>query len=374
VSQILVHHRVNPLLSTATLFEKVTRSEPRYLYIAWRAFADYITFKYLTKGLKGEEYYEREYRYLLAKDSAERVSRYIKSRLQKHISLRSTPSDDLVEAAILIYFILASEGIEKGFSQVLSEALKLCLEDANIISLKSSQALSRCLGLAYVILYKNDQLENLRSQCLNKEGSREYKLFCTYSTFAKALSMLLRNEENYVNDVEAWMDMVTEVTWLPPELIALNMVSLGLLTVITGKDEVDKKMRLFEMLNKVLQVENAPGKLQKHIWTSIQLAIVINKLDKVAYVPADHVAIPKSLANNLQNIIESISNPILYALGLLFSIILTIAGIYQNSVSLLSISTIALDSILVYLIIKTMQYQETLSKIKVVLGSKDELD
>jgi hypothetical protein len=105
VAQILVYHKVNPLLSTATLFEKVTRSEPRYLYTAWRAFADYITFKYLSKDLKGEEYYEREYRYSHAKDSTERVARHIGSRLQKHVSLRSTPSDDLVDAATLIYFI-----------------------------------------------------------------------------------------------------------------------------------------------------------------------------------------------------------------------------------------------------------------------------
>jgi hypothetical protein len=128
VAQILVYHRVNPLLSTATLFKKVTRSEPRYLYTAWRAFADYITFKYLSKDLKDEEYYEREYRYSHAKDSTERVARHIRSRLQKHISLRSIPSDDLVEAVTLIYFILASEGIEKGFGQVLSNTFKLCLE------------------------------------------------------------------------------------------------------------------------------------------------------------------------------------------------------------------------------------------------------
>jgi hypothetical protein len=372
--QTLVYHKVNPLLSTATLFEKVTRSEPRYLYTAWKAFADYITFKYLSKGLKGEEYYEHEYYYSVAKGSAERVARYIKSRLQKHVDLRSTPSDDLVEAATLIYFILASEGIEKDFGQVLGEAFKLCLEDASIISLKSSQVLSKCLGLSYIILHKNDQLENLRSWCLDRKGSGECKLFCAYSTFAKALSMLLRNELSYINDVETWIGTVAEATWLSPELVALNMVSLGILTIITGRDEIDRKMRLFEMLNKALQVENVPGKLQKHIWVSIQLAIVINKLDKIAYVPTDYVVIPRSLANSLQNIIGSILNPVLYALGLIFSNALAIVGAIQNNI-LLSILIIALlDPILIYLTIRVMQYQEALSKIKAVLGSKDESD
>jgi len=370
--QTLAYHKANPLLSTAILFEKVTRSEPRYLYTAWRAFADYVIFKYLAKDLKGEEHYEYEYRYTHAKDSTERVARRIESRLRKHVSLRSTPSDDLIEAATLIYFILASEGIEKGFGQVLSNTFKLCLEDASVISPKSSQALSRCLGLAYVILPKDAQLENLRSQCLDRKDLEEYKLFCTYSTFAKALNMLLHNETSYVNDIETWIDMVTEATWLSPELVALNMVSLGLLTIVTGKDETDKKMKLFEMLNKTLRIENAPGKLQKHIWVLTQLAIVINKLDKIAYVPADYVVIPRSLANDLQNTIESILNPVLYALELILSIVLAIVGAVQNNI-LLSILIVALlDPILIYLTKKAMQYREVLSKIKAVIGSKDE--
>lgn len=382
MAQIPTYHRVNPLLSTATLFEKVTRSEPRYLYTAWRAFADYITFKYLSKDLKGEEYCEREYRYLLAKDSAERVARRIRSRLQKHISLRSTPSDDLVEAATLIYFILASEGIEKGFGQVLSEAFKLCLEDASIISLKSSQALSRCLGLAYVMLHKNDQLENLRSQCLDKKGLGEYKLFCTYSTFAKALNMLLHNEESYVNDVETWIDIVTEATWLPPELAALNMVPLGILTITTGRDEVDKKMKLFEMLNKALKIEKAPGKLQKHIWVLTQLAIVINKLDKIAYVPADYMVIQKSLANELLSTFKSLLSIKRYGLELVITILLTIISIISAIQSpVLSFQSIAILILLIILVAlvyhlfkKAIQYQEILNKVEAVLGSKDESD
>jgi hypothetical protein len=184
--------------------------------------------------------------------------------------------------------------------------------------------------------------------------------------------MLLHNEISYANDIATWIDIVTEATWLSPELVALNMVSLGLLTIVTSKDKVDKKMKLFEMLNRTLQIENAPGKLQRHIWVLIQLAMVINKLDKIAYVSADYVVMPRSLANDLQNTIESILNPVLYALELVFSIALVILGAIQNNILLSILIMALLDPILIYLAIRVMRYQEVLSKIKVVLGSKDE--
>ena len=274
----------NPLLTAVSVFESWARSEPKYLYSAWRVFAGYVTAKYVEQGS--------------VRNYVERAEKGAGSIVGKLVADR-TPSDDLVEAGTLVYFVLASEGVERryGVGEALRKAFTACIEDIVNVDPMRSPALSRCLGLSYVLQPIDPSVETLGESCLS--GSAEGLAdFCTYAFFAKTLSALLRGDKSVAESVEKWVARSTKTGYMPVHLLALNMISYGLASVIVceGKKSLATKMKLFDKLNKRLLKELNPHTIRrfnKHVWVILRLAIVANKLRRVEYVPEGYIVLPK---------------------------------------------------------------------------------
>jgi len=309
----------NPLLTAISISESWARSEPKYLYSTWKVFAGYVTSKYVDQARNSAKRYV---------EGAEKGARII----VKKLATDRTPSDDLVEAATLVYFVLASEGVDRMYrmEEALSKAFTMCVEDAVSVDPRRSPALSRCLGLSYVLPHTHQLVEDLSKSCLG--GSAEALTdFCTYAYFAKALNALLRKDEAVAESVAKWARNSLRISYMPAHLLALNMVSYGLASMITSKEKEDLavRMKFFDRLNKKVLKGLKPLKIRRinrHVWVLMKLAITVNRLRHIEYVPEDYVVLPRAILTKIQSLLKNFEE-LVYKANLIVGLPITIASV-----------------------------------------------
>jgi len=262
---VLERHR-NPLLVAMKLCRSVVITESPLLYRAWVVFRDYVKHKYLSK--KGR------YNWQDIIHVAEDLSCKVKEKLNRALS------DEYIEAAVLLYAVLAftSRGLEKATG--LEEVLKRSFEYVS----------ERCLSGAV----------------------EKYAVFCTYMYFAKTLKVLITRDkgsaEKLIDEVEDWIKRYLNAKYEWLIVTALNMLTYGILSKISGKGCSDTKMALFEkMLRGLDGFRRLSVKLvAKHVWIIAELAIMANDLGTIQYVDENHVVLSRAHLKNLMNFLNRV--------------------------------------------------------------------
>jgi len=342
--------RRNPLLTATKILRSISRYDSRLFYEAWRIFQDYITYGSLEQNCSN-----RQYKII---SRAERLSLKIKEKLEL------TPSDDYIEAAALLYTILTSKRLKNagGIESALLKSFENCVEYSyNIDSVFKSPALSRCLGFSNIMidLLKDSHkkfIESKNEVC--RTGSSEESVgFCTYAYFGKALRILISRDKNHADklaiEIESFLMKYVSFeryNWLPATV--LGLLTYGLVLRISGKNDLDLKMKLLERLLKELESVNVRY-INRSLWIATELALVVNDLDRVLYLSGDYIAITKAKLREIKSTMESVKIPIVRWLTILEEL-LVIAGIVLNFIGMLNYIIIPLSLLVVFIAVTHM--------------------
>jgi len=292
----------NPLLTATKILRSISRYDLRLLYEAWRVFQEYITYGCLEQNNSNCQYN--------IMSRAESFSLKIKEKIE------STPSDDYVEAATLLYTILASKGLKTAdeLGNALLKSFENCIEYSyNIDSIFKSPALSRCLGFSNIMI---DRLKDSHKKFIESKnevcqtGSSEESVgFCTYAYFAKALRILISRDKNHADklaiEIESFSNKYIsfeKYNWLPATV--LGLLTYGLVSRTSGKSNLNLKMKLLERLLKELEDVNVRY-VSKPFWIATELALVVSGLDRILYLSGNYIAITKAKLREIKNTMES---------------------------------------------------------------------
>jgi hypothetical protein len=272
------------------------------LYYAWLKFYKYIHYKYV----KRDDALAKNYVEFFEKSVGEVIDRL------------SNGYDDAIEVAVLTYFVLKAQrlGYARKVKEALGKVFNVCAEHFNEYAIEKSSIQSKCLGLSYILLPVHENVERRRQACLSGDA-KEIADFCTYAHFSIALNTLLASDakerERMANEVIKWTGRVAEEYYksLYPYFIALSMVSLGLVVIATNRREEGIARRLFKRLGAKLSKEHTIMSLRGHVWIIIVLALELNDLKKIRYLPENYVVMDKTKLNNIINKIRALTGEII---------------------------------------------------------------
>ena len=334
--------RRNPLLTATKMLRSISRYDSRLFYEAWRVFQEYITYGCLEQNNSNCQYN--------IMNRAERFSLKIKGKLE------STLNDDYIEAAALLYTILASTGLKTadGLGSTLLKSFENCIEFSyDIDSVFKSPALSRCLGFSNIMI---DQLKDSHKKFIESKNevcktssSEESVGFCTYAYFAKALRILISRDKNHADklaiEIESFLKKYISFeryNWLPATV--LGLLTYGLVSRTSGKTNLDLKMKLLERLLKELEEINVKY-VSKPFWITTELALVVSGLDRILYLSGEHIAITKAKLREIKSTMESMKTPIAQRLAI-WEGLLAITGIALSIISMVGYMTPLASTIL----------------------------
>jgi preprotein translocase subunit Sss1 len=109
------------------------------------------------------------------------------------------------------------------------------------------------------------------------------------------------------------------------------LLTYGLVSRISGKSNLDLKMKLLERFLKELEDINVKY-VSKPFWIATELALIVNGLDRILYLSGDYIAITKAKLREIKNTMESMKTPIaqqlikLEGLSTITAIVLSIIG------------------------------------------------
>ena len=298
--ELILKHRMNPLLVLSNIMKGVSSRANKFLDESWTVFNNYMTYKFLKKN-------ENRVKYAVQK--AEELAPLFAKVIQE------IPTDSMLEAAVLLYFILEYEGISKRYEDTLVRPalsfISRCIRDYNrgIATLESSPALSRCIGLSYIFIDKLSReykkvLEELLKRCDEPESPNEY--FCLYASFSSTLKAILDREEKD----EVLCRRVANVSksfsrYGTLETITLMLLTTGLSLRIGCRHEAIS-LKLFQKLAKVLETNSRTLlRRSRGTWQALSLALKLNKLEKLAYVPEGYIVLREKIARRIANILSA---------------------------------------------------------------------
>jgi hypothetical protein len=342
--------RRNSLLTATKILRSISRYDLRLFYEAWRVFQEYITYGCLEQNNSNCQYN--------IMSRAERFSLKIKEKIE------STPSDDYIEAAALLYTILASKGLKTAdeLGSTLLKSFENCIEYSyDIDSVFKSPALSRCLGFSNIMI---DQLKDSHKKFIESKnevcqtGSSEESVgFCTYAYFAKALRILISRDKNHADklaiEIESFLKKYISFeryNWLPATV--LGLLTYGLVSRTSGKSNLDLKMKLLERLLKELEDINVRY-VSKPFWIATELALVVSGLDRILYLSGDYIAITKAKLGEIKNTMESMKTPIAWWLIILEGLS-KIAAIFLSIIGMVNYIIIPLLLSALFIVVTSM--------------------
>jgi len=293
----------------------------KFLDESWAVFNSYVTYKFLKKS-------ENRAKHAVLK--AEELAQVFAKVFQE------IPSDSMLEAATLLYFILANEGISKRYEETLVRPvlsfISKCIRDYNrgVVTLESSPALSRCMGLSYIFTDKlseeyKEVLKELLRHCDRPEP--QYGYFCLYTTFSSTLKAILDKEEKE----EMLCRRVANVSksfsrFSTLETITLMLLTTGLTLYAGCRNEVIS-LKLFQKLAKILETNGRTLlRRSRSMWQALSLALKLNRLEKLTYVPEGYIVLKEELAKRLVEILSERNRRMTAFLGCL-SLILGIINL-----------------------------------------------
>jgi len=292
--------RVNPLLVLSNTMGEFSSEADDFLYKSWVLFSKYITYEFSD----GKDESKIDAIVLKAEKLAQRFK----------INLNRKPSDIMLEAAALLYFILKSRGVLDRYRATLVKPVldiisKECIEfhSSGSILLENSPLLSKCLGLSYIFLDELDgeqrrMLEELVTYC-NKPDS-QHLYFCMYATFSNILRAIAskRGGEATCKQVTSLYKQVAKSATL--ENTAFTLLVIGLSRRL-GCSTEELALSLFQKLAKKLE-ESKKALLRRDriTWQIITLALRLNKLEKLTYVPSEYVVIKKETFRLMTDIVK----------------------------------------------------------------------
>lgn len=297
--EFILKHRVNPLLVLSNIMKGVSSRANEFLDESWTVFNTYMTYRFLKKD----------------GDRAKHVVLKVEELAQVFAKvIQEIPTDSMLEAAVLLYFILANEGISKRYEDTLIRpALSLvlrCIGDYNrgVVTLESSPALSRCIGLSYIFTNRLGEeyrkaLRELLRHCDRPEPLHEY--FCQYAAFSSTLRAILDREED-----EVLCRRIAKVSKVSSEFGTLETITLMLLTVglslHIGCRHEAISLKLFQKLAKMLEADSrALPRKSRGIWQALSLALKLNKLEKLTYVPEGYIVLKEEVVKRIVSVLSA---------------------------------------------------------------------
>jgi len=285
----------------------------RFLNESWAVFNDYITYKFLKKN---------ESKVKNAVLRAEELAQTFVKVIQE------IPTDSVLEASVLLYFILANEGISKRYEDVLVKPslnfISRCIDDYSrgIVSLDSSPALSRCIGLSYIFADKlseeyKEVLKELAGLCDRLEPP--YGYFCLYVILSNTLKAILNREKDELlcRHVANVSKVLSGIGIL--ETITLMFLTIGLSQYAGCRNEAIS-LRLFQKLAEVLEKDRRTLiRKSRKTWIALSLALKLNKLEKLTYVPEGYVVLRENTARRIANILVARNKRVGNLLSLVFT-------------------------------------------------------
>jgi hypothetical protein len=291
------------------IFEEIAGCSSEFRCKAWEVFRDYIKYDCMKQD-------SPECENVIW--NAERIGHRL---VGKPVD---TWSDEHVEAAVLIYTILASKRLQPmEFVKRLVEAFERFVEDARsypYLDIRSSPMLSKCIALAHTVLEQlgDANKEFIKSKfeaCSSNTRDRYvYVDFCTHAYFARSLKLLTVSDKDLAKklkaELESWLlDYITfEYMWLPNTI--LNMTSYGILSQITKSTDLSLKMKLFDKLLKEFNRENdsiGVKRIEKVIWIMIETAIILNGLTGIQFVGQESIVIPRKHLEDIRQFLQRIT-------------------------------------------------------------------
>jgi len=295
--ELVSKRRANPLLVLSDIMQGISGRTHRFLDESWVIFNHYVTYKFLKRDK------EKARNAVLRAEELAQVFAGV---------FREIPTDSMLEASALLYFILANEGIAKRYEDSLIKPsisfVSKCIDDYNmgIVTLESSPALSRCLGLAYIFMdelseERREATKHLAKLCDRPEPPHGY--FCLYAVFSSTLKAILKGEKDELlcrRAAKAY-NMLSKVGIL--ENITLMLLTTGLLQYAGCKNEA-LSLKLFQKLAEALEKDRgALIRISRKTWVALSLALKLNKLEKLTYVPENYEVLKKDVARRIVNIL-----------------------------------------------------------------------
>jgi len=324
--EILLKLRVNPLLVLSSVLGSV-RGAGEVLDRPWELFVRYFTYKLL----KGDEGKARS-AVLEAEEFAQIFNR-VADKL---------PADVVLETGASLYFILRSEGILKRYEATLVEpilgAISKCIDDYNrgVASIESSPALSRCLGLSYAFIDELSEdyrsvLEGLAELCA--EPAPQHIYFCLNMAFARALLAIVRRERDatFCNCIAKLGKLVTKSGVLDDVVFAFLVVGLSR---YIGCNTEKASLDMFQALAKAFETHGrALLRKSRRTWRMLSLALRLNRLERIAYVPEGYRPVKEDVIKKLAELLsrESMKRE---ALVIYISSALTAVSLVVGAISL----------------------------------------
>jgi hypothetical protein len=303
VTQGVVRAEPNPIYILACAFRRQAYKEPRYLYYAWLNFYRYVRYRYIKRNDA------------LAKNSVE----FFERSVGRVVDGLSNGYDDAIEAAALTYFVLKAQGLGRAreVGEALGEVFNVCAEHLSEYAIERSPIQSKCLGLSYILPPVHENVERRRQECLSGDA-KGIADFCTYAHFSIALNTLLisdaKEKERMATDVIKWAGRVARDYYknLYPYFIALSMVSLGLVAVATNRREEGVARRLFRRLSTKLSKERTIVSIRRHVWVIVVLALELNNLKEIKYVPENYIVADKTKLNSIVNKMRALPSEMIH--------------------------------------------------------------
>jgi len=252
----------------------------------------------------------------------ERVELGLVPRTTKSLE-RGLPSEKPVVVASLVSYILLDSGVRsQGLNKLLRiydarvlEFLKEYREGvAGLRSSVLSKALGSALSLHDELTHGTELCELFRLECI-ESSSVTATTFCIYSLFSLVLKDLrMRATANCSQYLEAMKKLKLES--LTEEQLVMLLLTLGLLRKFyrnSCNDVLEPlAIRVYSRVQRFLSREvESHMDLSRSFWHRLSLALKLNNLDKVSYVPKEYVAIERSylkeLIANSKSTIESLA-------------------------------------------------------------------
>jgi len=272
----------------------------KFLDESWAIFNNYITYDFLRKNKN-----KAKQAVLRAEELAQLFAKVI----------REIPTDSMLEAAALLYFILEYEGISKRYEDTLVRPalsfISRCIRDYSrgVVTLESSPALSRCIGLSYIFIDKLSEehkkvLEELLKRCDELEPQYEY--FCLYASFSSTLKAILGGEEKDEVLCRCIANVSKSISrYGTLETITLMLLTTGLSLHIGCRHEAIS-LKLFQKLAKVLETNSRTLlRRSRGTWQALSLALKLNRLEKLAYVPEGYIVLREEIARRIGSILSA---------------------------------------------------------------------
>lgn len=297
--ELLLRRRVNPLLVLSDIMRGISERTHRFLNESWVVFNSYVTYKFLKKN-------ESKVKNVVLR--AEELAQTFINAIQE------IPTDSMLEASALLYFILANEGISKRYEDVLVKPslsfISRCIEDYSrgVVSLDSSPALSRCIGLSYIFEDKfsdeyKEVLKELVGLCDRLEPP--YGYFCLYVILSNTLKAILNREKDELlcRRVVNISKVLSGIGTL--ETITLMFLTIGLSQYAGCKNEAIS-LKLFQKLAETLEKDRRTLiRKSRKTWIALSLALKLNKLEKLTYVSEGYVVLREDIARRIANILDA---------------------------------------------------------------------